>query len=274
MKNVNKDIDDILSLEDKKRLLKEIGQEDLLEMFKQDYKVKYTPPVSKKSPLDQQVAFSVSDSEKMKLSKELLEIKKHGPAISISAFVRNQVTSDIDIKGWAGKALKELKKLNSSQYDKSVIEKQRGTLIKLIDNAEEDSELEEYENNLEQLNKRLELLKKQSFKRKYRLAGRITFNEAQILRWRAARLNLNIADYLRYTMFNYEPGSEADLNLSLEDRKRFYISILDVSRNGWGEPQGLEDTPEVIRLRKEIQVLKEQIERYKRYAEKGGSNNV
>lgn len=265
MKKINKDIDSILSLEEKKRLLREIGQEDLLDIFKNDYKVKYTPATNKKSPLDQQVSFSVSEEEKEKLANELFQIRKVGPGISISAFVRNQVITDIDIKDWSDKALNELNKLNSKDYDKDELKKRKLKYMQLLEDADDDEDYITFKREINKIKEREAHIKKQTFKRKYRLAGRITFNEAQVIRWRAARLNLSIADYLRYLMFNYEPGSEADLNLSLDDRRRFYISILEVKRNGWGEPPELNQCPNCTRYMKEVKLLKEQIDRYKKY---------
>lgn len=270
MKKIDKDLDNILSLEEKKRLLKDIGQEDLLEIFKDNYKVKYTPPVNKKSPLDQQVALSISKEEREQLSQELFLTRREGTNISISAYVRHQVTSHIDLKDWSERALNELNRLNSKGFDKNFITKQKGTLVKLLDEAQDDEEYTQYEKDLAELNSRLDYMKKKSFKRKYRLSGRVTFREAQSIRWKAARLNLSIADFLRYVMFGYKPGGEADLNLSFEDRKRFYISILDVYRNGWGEPENTSDCPDCIRYQKEIEILKEQLNRYKKYAQKGG----
>ena len=265
MKKVTKDIDSILSLEEKRLLLKELGQEDLLDVFKKDYKPKYTPPVRKRSPLDQQVSFSVSETEKQILSNELFEIKKVGPGVSISAYVRNQIIADIDIKSWGDKALRELNKLSSPEFNKKTINERKRKLMQLLEDAEDDEDLITYERELAKINKAESKLKKKTFKRKYRLAGRITFSEAQIIRWRAARLNLTIADYLRYLTFGYEPGSEADLNLSLDDRRRFYISILDVKRNGWGEPPNLNQCPNCLRYMKEVKELKAQLQRYRTY---------
>lgn len=267
MKKIDKDVNNILSLDDKRQLLRELGQEDLLDVFKQGYKPKYTPAVQKKSPLDQQLAFSASKEEKNALSKELLEIRKIGPGISISAFVRNQVTSEIDMKDWAEKAYAELKKINSPEYSKEEINKRKTQLMLEMEESEDKDTLE---TQLE-LNKILEKekrLKRQRFKRKYRLSTRVTFKEAQTIRWRAARLNLTIADYLRYLMFSYYPGHESDLGLSLKDRKRFYISVLDVYKNGWNEPdRDNESCPNCKRYLDEIRKLKDQIERYRTYVQ-------
>lgn len=265
MKKIDKDIDDILSLDDKRKLLKEIGQEDLLDMFKDDYKVKYKPAVQKSSPLDQQVSFSVSKEEKEILSNNLFEIRKVGPGISISAYVRNQVVADIDLKEWANIAYKELKEVNSSDYDKKILTKKKLKLLQKLEDAKDKEDVYVISKELNETKDKIEKTKRKSFKRKYRLTGRLTFEEAQTVRWRAARLNLSIADYLRYQMFNYSPGTEADLGLTLVDRKRFYISILDVYRNGWGEPEKQEECPNCKRYLKEITELRNEIKRYRQY---------
>lgn len=265
MKSVTKDIDDILSLEDKRKLLKEIGQEDLLDMFKDDYKVKYKPAVQKSTPLDQQVSFSISKEEKEKLSQNLFEIRKVGPGISISAYVRNQVVSDIDMKEWASIAYKELKRLNTDDYDKKELDKRKLKLLKELEDANDKEDVYVINKKLNSVKDRISELKRQSFKRKYKLTGRLTFDEAQTVRWRAARLNISIADYLRYQMFDYMPGTDADLGMTFVDRKRFYISILDVYRNGWGEPEKKEECPNCQRYLKEITDLRNEIKRYRQY---------
>lgn len=274
MKRIDADVNSILSLDDKRQLLREIGQEELLDIFKKNYTPKYTPTPIKKAPLDQQISFSVSAEEKKILSEELFQIRKVGPGISISAYVRNQVVSDIDLKEWADIAYQELKKLNSLDYDKDNITKKKRRIMLEMENTDDNEDLMILNKEFNKLNDRLEYLKKTSFRRKYRLSGRVTFSEAQTIRWRAARLNLSIADYLRYLMFDYKPGGEPDLNLSLEDRKRFYISILDVYKNGWNEPEKKEECQNCIRYLDEIKKLKEQINRYKIYIDKEGIEDV
>lgn len=259
------DVESILTLEDKRNILKEMDQEDLLEIFKKGYEPKYIPAVPKAAPLDQQVSFSVSKSERDFLKKEMLEIKKLGPGISISAYVRNKVVSEIDLKGWAEQSYKELKKLNNPENSRAYLEKEVRNHMKLVEDAETDEDYIIYQKELEDIEKQLKLLKKQSFKRRYRLSGRVTFDEVEDIKWRAARLNLTLADYLRYLTFNYHPGSDADLNLSLESRKRFYVSVLDVYKNGWGNPPKKEQCPNCAKYQKKIKELEKEIEKYKKY---------
>lgn len=271
MKKIDIDMENILSLDDKRELLRDLGHENLIdELFTKGYKATYKPAINKQNPLDQQVSFSISDDEKSFMSKDLADIRKVGPRISISAYIRNKITTDIDLKDWANRAEEQLKMLKEPEFNTEYLNRQRRNLLLEMEEAEYDSELRMLNKQMKDLNEKIELLKKQSFKRKFRVSGRITFNEAQIIRWRAARLNLTIADYLRYLVYNYVPGGMADLNLSLQDRQRFYISILDVYKNGWGQPEELDQCPNCIRYMNEIQKLKNQIERYKAYIKEGG----
>lgn len=265
MNTVKTDVESILTLDDKKDILKQIDQEDLLEIFKKGYEPKYIPATPKQAPLDQQISFSVSKNERDFLKKEMLDIKKLGPGISISSYVRNKVISEIDLKDWAEKSYNELKRLNSPENSKSYLNKQLKKHMKLVEDAETDEDYIIYQQELSEIEKQLESLKKQSFKRKYRLSGRVTFDEVEDVKWRAARLNLTLADYLRYLTFNYYPGSEADLNLSLESRKRFYISVLDVYKNGWGKPKKKEQCPNCAKYVSKINELEKEIEKYKKY---------
>ena len=116
--------------------------------------------------------------------------------------------------------------------------------------------------HLKLIENKLESLKAVSSKRSYRVAGRVTFDEANHIKWRAGRLSLSVADYLRFLLFGYYPNSENDKHMSLIARKRFYISVLDVYKNGWGNPPQLNGCPNCARYQKDIQILKEQIARY------------
>ena len=101
--------------------------------------------------------------------------------------------------------------------------------------------------------------KRVSKSRKYRLTGRVTTNEVNTIRWRAARLSLTVSDYMRFLLFDYMPFSGEDGHLSTDSRKKFYISIIDVARNGWGEPPQVEDCHDCARYKEEISKLNEVI---------------
>lgn len=269
MAPIEKDIDSILTLEEKKKLLKEIGQEDLLNLFKKNYKPPQFTSISpqKKAPLDQQINFAISKKEKDMLSQELFEIRKIGPGISISSYVRHKAISDIDFEEWSEQALEMLKKLNTPLYDEKEVKKQHRMFMKLVEESDDEDDLFLYRKELEKCENALSALKRQPFKRAYRVSGRVTFQEAQMIRWRAARLSLAVSDYMRYVMFGYKPGDKADLNMSLASRKRFYVSVLDVYRNGWGEPPIQGNCPNCMRYVEEIKTLQKQIKRYRELGE-------
>lgn len=267
MPAVTKDIDGVLSLDAKKKLLTEIQQEDLLQLFKDDYK-KYKPIKQKKAALDQSVTIAITDEEKKFLSDEVVKIKAEGGKVSLSAVMRNRVLVDPDIIEWKERAIEGLNELNGPDWDKRKIERDRDRALKKYDNAPmDDDEIRRIlQYKIDDCNRKLAQLKKPKVKRGYRLRGRVTFNEANTIRWRAARLNLTVADYMRFLIFDYKPFSDDDKTLSVEARKRFYISILDVAANGWGEPPEIESCPNCVRHIAEIKELKEKIRRLQDYS--------
>ena len=267
MKKIDKDIDNILSLQSKQQILKELQQEDLLELFKTKYvKSIYTPPKLRKTPLDQHIAIAINKEEKELLKSTLLEIKKAGPGISISSYIRNQSVLPIDLEVWKDRALEGLQKLATDDYNKDALMKKRRQYIKMIDHADDDAEedLFFYRKKLQEVDNRLAEVTKKSSKRTFKLNGRVTFQEASDIRWKAARLSLSVADYLRFLIFGYEPFSIADNHLSVDSRKRFYISILDIHNTGWGQPPQQETCPNCLRYMKEVQILKEQLARFQK----------
>ena len=267
MKKIGNDIDNILSLDNKKKLLKQYHMEDLLDLFKEtSYKPTYRTLEQKKVSLDQQIAISIGQAEKDYIKNELMDIRRVGPGISISSFIRNRSVSPIDINEFAERALVGLKDLNSSKYNEKELLKEKANYLKLIDDIDENSEEREentffYQKKLAEVNQRLEEVRRELPKRSYRLSGRVTLNEANVIRWRAARLSLTVADYMRFLVFSYLPYSDADRHLSVDARKRFYISILDVQKNGWGNPPVVNECPQCARLLHDNKILREQIAR-------------
>lgn len=265
MQRIQTDLDEVLSLEDKKRILREIHQEDLLELFKNGYAPQYRAPERvKESSLDHQISITISQEEKDFIQKELQSIRKSGPSTSLSSYIRSKATSEIDIEAWYEKSIKGLLEFSKPEWDPKYIQTERIKYIKKLDDVDENDVEENFYINkkLEELEARLGKTKKQAFSRKFRTAGRVTYDEANKIRWRAARLTLTVADYIRFLVFDYIPyTNEKDTHLSLEARKRFYIAIADVKKNGWGEPPK-PDKSDVSKLRSEIRALKEQINRY------------
>lgn len=263
MRRINKDVDDLLSIDEKTKILKDLHQEELIDLFTDKYKPKYVPIAPKKAALDQQISIAIGQDEKDYIGKELLDIRKAGPKTSISSFIRNRAISQVDIAEWYERALVGLKTLTSPAYDPEKLTRQRNMYLKLIDDIEpgnqEDNFL--YNRKLNEIENRLEEIERIKPKRVYRLTGRVTFNEANIIRWRAARLNITIADYMRFQIFGYKPFTAADQHLTVDTRKRLYISIIDVYNNGWGDPPKINECPNCARYMHDIEVLKKQLER-------------
>lgn len=271
MKKVTQDVNDVVTLDKKMQLLHEIQQDELINLFKGGYKTGYKPVEAKAVCLDQQVAMSISEEEKKWIQNDYQKSIKTGH-ISLSSYIRNKILSDIDIGGWFEAALKGIKVLTSDDYNEKLLLQERKKYQKYIDDlsdvTEDDEESNAEENrkvfnmHLKLIDSKLNSLKATSPKRSYRVAGRVTFDEANHIKWRAGRLSLSVADYLRFLLFGYYPNSENDKHMSVIARKRFYISVLDVYKNGWGNPPQLNGCPNCARYQKDIQILKEQISRY------------
>ncbi|HHT96666.1 MAG TPA: hypothetical protein GXZ90_02070 [Clostridiales bacterium] len=265
MKKIYKADNDLLSYEARMEILKNLGQKDLLKIF-DDYKPSYKPIVRKKNPLDQQISLGISKKERENIAKEIKSIKNTGESVTISALVRSRAIGDIDLEEWRERAQKGLKELNSIKWNKYAIEKNLRQSYGLFDEMEESDDesalvlskkIKEYEAMLEEL-------KRPTIRRSSRMSGRVTFNEANLIRWRAGRLTITVADYMRFLIFGYLPFSENDRHLSVIARKRFYVSILDVINNGWGKPPELEECPNCIRYANENKELREKLERLRK----------
>lgn len=272
MPKIRTDIDGALELESKKALLQEIQQEDLFNLFKDNYKNSYTPVKRKKVALDQSVAIAITTEEKEFLSKEILQIKKAGGGgrVTLSSVMRSRVLVDVDLEEWKQQALEGLRELNGPDWNKRAITRERDKFMKLNDNADinDDESRIIFTAKIDECNRKLRQLEKPNIKRSYRLRGRVTLNEANTIRWRAAKLSLTVADYMRFLIFGYLPFSEDDKTLSVEARKRFYVSILDVAANGWGTPPEVENCPNCVRYIEEIKELKEKLNRLQTYSTK------
>lgn len=267
MRRIRTDLDEVLSLEDKKKILRDIHQDDLLELFKKGYAPQYRAPERmKENSLDHQISITVSDEEKNLIQKELSAIKSAGPASSLSSFIRSKSTSEIDIEDWYINSTEGLLEFTKPEWNPKNINNERSRLIKAIDDTEDDEETFFLKKKLEEINIKLNKTKKQSFSRGYRVAGRVTYDEANLIRWRAARLTLTVADYIRFLIFGYTPYKD-DGHLSLDARKRLYIAIADIKKNGWGEPPRADES-DISKLKKENRELKNKIGRYELFIKK------
>lgn len=265
LKTITQEDIDALKLENKRNILAGIGQQNLINLFQNQPKFKPIEP--KKLALDQQVAITLSENEKERLINDRDKIQELGKLPSISSYIRKKIVLPLDIEEWRGLAEQGLKDLNNSDTESKSLSKQKLKLINAIDlldditNVDKDTqEVEKLKQELQQVEERLSLLKStKQEKRIYKLTGNITFNEANFVRWRAARLSIPVADFIRFTLFDYQPTID-DNHMSVDARKRFYISILDVCDNGWGKPPVVNECPNCARYLADIKRLQQQIE--------------
>lgn len=265
MKVITQEDIDALKLENKQSILAGLGQENLMKLFQNQPKFKPIEP--KKIALDQQIAITLSKNEKQKLIQDRERIRELGKLPSISSYIRKKILLQLDIEQWREFAEQGLKNLDNSDFESKTLQKQKIRLINSIDQLDDivksdidTEEIDRLKKELEEIENRLMLLKStKQEKRIYRLSGNITFNEANFVRWRAARLSLTLADYIRFILFDYQPTIN-DNHMSVESRKRFYVSILEVAQNGWGNPPVVNECPNCARYLDDIKKLQEQIE--------------
>lgn len=265
MKVITQEDIDALKLENKQSILAGLGQENLMKLFQNQPKFKPIEP--KKIALDQQIAITLSENEKQKLIQDRERIRELGKLPSISSYIRKKILLQLDIEQWREFAEQGLKNLDNSDSESKTLQKQKIRLINSIDQLDDivksdidTEEIDRLKKELEEIENRLMLLKStKQEKRIYRLSGNITFNEANFVRWRAARLSLSLADYIRFILFDYQPTID-DNHMSVESRKRFYVSILEVAQNGWGNPPVVNECPNCARYLDDIKKLQEQIE--------------
>lgn len=265
MKVITQEDIDALKLENKQNILASLGQENLMKLFQNQPKFKPIEP--KKIALDQQIAITLSENEKQRLIQDRERIRELGKLPSISGYIRKKILLQLDMEQWREFAEQGLKNLDNSDTESKTLQKQKIRLINSIDQLDDivkddtnTEEINKLKRELEEIENRLMLLKStKQEKRIYRLSGNITFNEANFVRWRAARLSLSLADYIRFILFDYQPTID-DNHMSVESRKRFYVSILEVAQNGWGNPPVVNECPNCARYLDDIKKLQEQIE--------------
>ena len=268
MKAITRDVDNILSIKEKEKILEEIHQKDLIDLFKKGFKPQYKRVEIKKTILDQQISIAIDTDEKNMIALELNEIRKVANKTSLASFIRSRSLATFDIAEWYQQALEGLEELSSDSWNPKTLQNERKQYIKLLDDledSEDDSRDEDmlfYKTRLDETEQKINSLKKQNRKRGYRVSTRVTYEEANTIRWRAARLSITVPDYMRYVIFGYLPFTDADYNLSLEARKRFYVSIIDVYKNGWGEIPEVNECPNCARYKHEIEVLRDKVARY------------
>lgn len=248
--------------DEKMEVLSEIGRQDLIDLFK-DWQPKQAKNRTKGVPLDQKVSVSVTDQEKVLLEKELRSIQKNSGHISMSQLIRNKALASVDINQWkdiAQSALAELERINTEQ---EVIQERLRYLYQVLEEGDVDSDDDEdtiaTEQEIGTLKDQLQQIVASGQKRTHRLSGRMSMPESETVKWRAQRLCISSSDYLRMMIFDLLPNSTGDAHMSFDSKRRFYISIVDVAFNGWGDPPTIYNCSQCENYMNEIRKMRDRI---------------
>lgn len=262
-KNSFKVASENMTRSEKEAFLKEIGREDLSGIFEG-----WTPKRSSKKkpvPLDQRTSIPVGIEERVLLDMEVKRLREAnlGTQFSMGSYIRSKAIGSLDIEHWRSIALEELKAIDDILENKSLLKKEEARLRERIDNSYDEEDAFVLMSRLKEIESKLDVLKSKPVSRKFRLSGRMSVAEMETVKWRAQRLCLTVSDYLRRMIFDLSPGREEDAHLTLDGKRRFYISILDVAKNGWGSPPEIYECKqcslyidEIGALRKELNNLK------------------
>lgn len=253
---------DSMTVKDKLEVLEELGRKDLVELFK-DWKPRTSNRKKRGAPLDQRISITVTTAERIALDEELKSVKAAGEKITMSQFIRNRALGSVDINGWREIASEALTELEDTAANQVEIRKRKRVLAGMIEEEDDSEQIALLEQEIGAIDKKLEKIVAQNEKRNNRLSGRMSMAESETIKWRAQQLCVSSSDYLRMMIFGLEPDSSADSHMSLDAKRRFYISIMDVSNNGWGEPPTIYQCSqcenymdEIMRLRDEVAQLR------------------
>lgn len=253
-----------LSVDEKLKFLEEIGHHDMIDLFK-DWKPRVSNRKKRGAPLDQRVSITVTNIERVSLDQELKGIKAAGEKITMSQFIRNRALGTVDINGWRDIAKAALKEMKETLENQTSLRKTKLDMASLMDIEEDDDEAALYAAKIDEINGKLNKLVAQNEKRSNRLSGRMSMPEAETVKWRAQKLCISSSDYLRMMIFGLEPDSNADAHMSLDAKRRFYLSIMDVAANGWGTPPTIYECSQCQNYMEEIRKLRNEVEQLRQF---------
>lgn len=254
-----------MSVDDKLKVLDEMGRPELIDLFK-EWKPRVSNRKKRGAPLDQRVSITVTNMERVSLDNELRAIKKSGESVTMSQFIRNRALGSVDINGWREIAEKALNEVDDTEKNKKVLIAERNDLALLMDEEDDSSTVAQYASKINNINHRLSKLIAQNEKRSNRLSGRMSMPEAETVKWRAQRLCISSSDYLRMMIFGLSPDSAADSHMSLDAKRRFYVSIVDVAVNGWGNVPTIYECSQCENYMEEIRRLRAENEQLRNFS--------
>lgn len=257
-----------LSLEERLKFLADAGRVDLVEAFK-EWKPRVSKAKKRGAPLDQRVSITITGDERFSLDKQLSSLKAEGSGISMSQFIRNRAMASVDAQEWRQIAVKALQEIEEIATNSAQLRKRKSQLTIVLDTEDDDEQAHIYEREIVTINQKLEKITAQNKKRTYRLAGRMSMNEAETVKWRASRLHLSASDFLRMMIFGHVPDSDADSHMSLAAKRRFYMAIIDVADNGWGDVPKIYNCSQCENYMDEIRRLREQLKQNELFANAG-----
>lgn len=233
-----RNIDDLLSEDEKRAILKGSRQDRIIANFKHGMVSRYKPPRHNADPLDQAITVAITPQEKDYIKDELKAVRKTGGRTTVSSFCRKRIVVDLDVIEWRERALEGIKILNSPNWNKRSLNSKLATARKHLAHLRpDDNEGKQlYQHRIKVIINKLKLIERPTQRRNYRVKIRFTYKESKKIRWRASRLSLTVADYIRFVLFDYRPNTKDDRTMSVNYRRRFYLGILDVSKTGWGNP--------------------------------------
>ena len=256
---------EVMSVDDKLKVLEELGYNEMIDLFK-DWKPRVSNRKRRGAPLDQRVSITVTTQERVSLDQELKAVKAAGEKITMSQFIRNRALGTVDINGWREIAEKTLKEIEDTVKNQSFLRQSKLELAVLMDEEDDADEVALYANRITEINAQLNRLVAQNEKRNNRLSGRMSMPEAETVKWRAQRLCISSSDYLRMMIFGLEPNSTADAHMSLDAKRRFYVSIIEVANNGWGTPPAIYECSQCVNYMDEIRKLRAENEQLRQFA--------
>lgn len=252
-----------MTVEEKLSFLKEIGREELIDVFK-GYKPRQVRKRRAGAPLDQKVSISITEAEKIRLDNEVKKIKETGEKITSSQIIRNRALSTVDIHLWAEIVEPLITEMNEIKKEESSLRYRKRALHKDLDETDysDAEDIGAIELELSRINEKLDLITARSIKRKYKLSGRMSMAEAETVRWRAQRLCLSTSDYLRMVIFGLDPNTDGDRHMSFESKQRFYLSILQVAKEGFGTSPQIYGCSQCVNYQEEIERLSNKLKIY------------